>query len=87
MSLDLGMGRYRIKLTEDSSNLCTIFLSWGEYHYKRLTMVVSNSPDIFQHKMNDLFQGFNLFMHTYMTFDFNKSKLDISCTEIGTYFK
>ena len=28
------------------------------YRYKRLPMGVSNSPDIFQHKMNDLFQVF-----------------------------
>ena len=28
--------------------------------YKRLPMGVVNSPDIFQHKMNDLFHGFGL---------------------------
>ena len=55
-SLDSNMGYYHIGLSENSSNLCTIILPWRKYRYKRLTMGVSNSPDIFQQKMNDLFQ-------------------------------
>ena len=38
-----------------------IILPWGKYCYKCLPMGVDNSPDIFQHKMNDLFHGFELF--------------------------
>ena len=52
------MGYYNIQLSEDTSNLCTIVLHWRGYRYKRLTMGVSNSPDIFQHTINNLFQGF-----------------------------
>ena len=57
-SLGLNMGYYHIRLRKNSSNLCTIILSWGKYRYKRLPMVIDNSPDILQQKMNDLFHGF-----------------------------
>ena len=30
----------------------------GKYCYKRLTMGITNYPDIFQQNMNDLFHGF-----------------------------
>ena len=56
---------YHILLNEDTSNLCTIILPWGKYRYKRLPMVVSNSKDIFQQKINDLFQGFE-FIRAYI---------------------
>ena len=55
MPLYLTMGCYHIQLTDYASNLCTTILTWGKYYYKRLKIVVSNSPDIFQQKMNDLF--------------------------------
>ena len=51
-SLDLNMGYYHIRHSEHASNLCTIILSRVKYRYKRLPMGVSNSPDIFQEKMN-----------------------------------
>ena len=37
----------------------------GKYRYKRLPMGVANSPDIFQQKMNDLFQVFE-FIRSYI---------------------
>ena len=52
------MGYYHIRLSENASNLCTIILPRGKYRYKCLPMGVTNSPDIFQQKMNDLFHGF-----------------------------
>ena len=55
-SIHLNMGYNNIQMTENASNLGTIILPWGKYHFKRLLMQVSNSPDIFQHKLNDLFQ-------------------------------
>ena len=57
-SRDLDMGYYLIRLSKNSSDLCTIILLWEKYRYKRLPMGVANLPDIFQHKMNDLFHGF-----------------------------
>ena len=53
--LNLNMGYYHIRLSEDTSNWCTIILPWGKYYYKHLPMGVSNSPENFQQKMNDLF--------------------------------
>ena len=64
-SLDLNMDNYHIRLSKNESNLCTIILLWGNYRYKLLTTGITNSPDIFQHKMNDLFHGFE-FIHVYI---------------------
>ena len=56
--LDLNMGYYHIWLSENASNWFTVIIPWGKICYKRLRMGVANYPDIFQHKMNDLFHGF-----------------------------
>ena len=61
----LNMGYYYIQLIESSSNLCKIIPPWLKYCYKSLPMVVSNSPEIFQHKMDCLFQGFE-FIRAYI---------------------
>ena len=29
MSLDLNVGHYHIRLSENASNLCTIIITWG----------------------------------------------------------
>ena len=57
-SLDLNMVYYHIRLSKNASNLCTIILPWGKYRYKYLPMGVTNSPEILQQKMNDLFHEF-----------------------------
>ena len=64
-SLDLNMGYYHIRMIQDASNLCTIILPRRKYCYKRLPMGIANSPDIFQHKMNDLFHEFK-FIRAYI---------------------
>ena len=33
-SLDLNMGYYHIRLSDQASNLCTIILPWGKYGKK-----------------------------------------------------
>ena len=58
ISFDLNVGYYDIQITEEENNLCAIILQCGKYCYKHLTMRVSNWPEIFQHKTNDLFQIF-----------------------------
>ena len=65
MSLDLNMGYYHIRLSDQSSNLSTIILPWGKYQYKCLPMGVSKSPDISQEKMNEMFCGFE-FIRAYI---------------------
>ena len=52
------MGYYHIELEPESSRLCTIALPWGKYKYRKLPIGLCNSPDIFQEKMNKLFEGF-----------------------------
>ena len=64
-SLDLNMGYYHIRLREQAINLCTIIPPCVKYRYKRLPMGVSNSPDIFQEKMNKIFHGFE-FIRAYI---------------------
>ena len=58
-ALDLNMGYYHIELTPNSKRMCTIVLPWGKYEYQKLPMGLSNSPDIFQENMSDLFRGFD----------------------------
>ena len=64
-ALDLNMGYYHIHLTPAASRLCTIVLPWGKYEYTRLPMGVKCSPDIFQERMSDLFQGME-FVRAYL---------------------
>ena len=57
-SLDLNMEYYHLGLSKNKSNLGTIIIPWRKYHYNHLPIGIDNLPDIFQHKMNDLFHGF-----------------------------
>jgi hypothetical protein len=41
-------------LDPDASKICTIIFPWGKYSYKRLSMGIAGSPDIFQGKMLEL---------------------------------
>ena len=58
--IDLNIEYYNIQLSENTINLYTIFLPWGNYCYKRIPMEIVNYRDIFQKKMNYLFHGFEL---------------------------
>ena len=64
-SLDLNMGYYHLELSQKAKELCTIVLPFGKYEYQHTPMGLCNSPDIFQEKMNELFQGLD-FVHTYI---------------------
>ena len=52
------MGYYHIELSPLSKQLCTIVLPFGKYEYQRLPMGLCNSPDVFQERMSELFDGF-----------------------------
>ncbi len=75
-SLDLNMGYYHIELSPESKQLCTIILPWGKYEYQRLPMGLSNSPDIFQEKMSDLFGDLE-YIRAYID--------DLICTTSSTW--
>ncbi|MGA1256817.1 MAG: pol polyprotein, partial [Candidatus Nanopelagicaceae bacterium] len=64
-SLDLNMGYYHLELSQHSKELCTIVLPFGKFEYQRIPMGLCNSPDIFQEKMNELFEGFE-FVRAYI---------------------
>ena len=64
-SLDLNMGYYHIKLSPRSRRLCTLVFPFGKYEMQRLPMGLCNSPDIFQEKMSELFDGLE-FVRTYI---------------------
>ena len=53
--IDVSMHYYTFELGEDSKNLCVICMLFGNYQYNRLPMGVSQSPDIAQEVMEDLF--------------------------------
>ena len=64
-SLDLNMGFYHKELNPDSRKLCTLVFPFGKYEMQRLPMGLCNSPDIFQEKMSELFDGLD-FVRTYI---------------------
>ena len=76
-SLDFNMGYYRIGLSYQASNLCTIILPWGKYKYKSLPMGIYNSPYIFQEKIIKTFRGFR-FIRTYINDLLIITKVDYS---------
>ena len=62
-ALDLNMGYYHIELCPSSKKVCTIVLPWGKYEYQVLPQGLSNSPDIFQEKMSNLFRDLTFELH------------------------
>ena len=48
-SLDLNMGYYHIRLSPESSQMCTIVTEFGLYKYNRLPMGVSCSLSLLYH--------------------------------------
>ena len=65
MSLELNMSSYQIRLRKQDINTCNIIPIWGKYQEKILPMGISNSLEIFQKKMNEMFCGFK-FIRAYI---------------------
>jgi hypothetical protein len=51
------MDYHTIRLDPDASKICTIIFPWGKYFYRRLSMGIAGSPDIFQGKMSELMES------------------------------
>ena len=54
-TLDILQGYYQLKLSPQSSDICTIVVPWGKFCYNSLPMGVASSPDLFQWALGDLF--------------------------------
>jgi len=54
-ALDLSMGYYHFRLSDELSDMSTFMLPFGLYKYRRLPMGLSVSPDLFQERMSKLF--------------------------------
>jgi transposase InsO family protein len=91
-ALDLNMGYYHVRLDPDSRKLCTIILPFGKFEYQRLPQGISVGPDIFQEKMNELFDGMDyirayiddILVLTKGDFDDHLEKLDATFHKLQT---
>ena len=55
--LDANMGFFQIQLDYESQLLTTFGTPWGRYRYKRLPMGITSAPEIYQRKIEEIFEG------------------------------
>ena len=53
--LDASNGFWKMKLEDESTNLCTFNTSFGRYKYLRLPFGISSAPEIYHRTINSLF--------------------------------
>ncbi|XP_044163404.1 uncharacterized protein K02A2.6-like [Acropora millepora] len=54
--LDATSGYWQVKLDEASSKLCTFNTPYGRYRFTRLPFGIKSGPEMFQHRMSELFE-------------------------------
>ena len=54
--LDATSGYWQVKLDEASSKLRTFNTSYGRYRFSRLPFGIKSAPEVFQHRMSELFE-------------------------------
>ena len=54
--LDATSGYWQVKLDEASSKLCTFNTLYGRYRFTRLPFGIKSGPEVFQHRMSELFE-------------------------------
>ena len=56
-ALDATSGYWQGKLDEASSKSCTFNTAYGRYRFTRLPFGIKSAPEVFQHRMSELFEG------------------------------
>jgi len=56
-TLDANQGFYQIKLTTESSKMCTFSTPMGRYRFLRMPFGISPAPEIFHKKFKQIFEG------------------------------
>ena len=55
--LDANHGFWQVKLTPESTKLCTFNTPFGRYSFKRLQFGITSAPEVFQRVTTELFEG------------------------------
>ena len=55
--LDVRQGFWHVPLDEKSSLLTTFNTPFGRYRWKRMPFGISSAPEVFQHRMHEVFEG------------------------------
>lgn len=56
-TLDANQGFYQIKLTNESSKMCTFSTPMGGYRFLRMPFGISSAPEMFHKKFKQTFEG------------------------------
>ena len=84
-AVDMNMGYYHLTLDLHTREICSLIFPFGRYRYCRLPMGAACAPDVFQEKMNNLFNELefvkvyldDLLVITNGSFDDHLEKLEI----------
>ena len=63
--LDANMGFFQIQLDYESQLLTTFATPWGRYRYKRLPMGITSAPEIYQRKIEEVFENIDKLSNIY----------------------
>ena len=55
--LDANSGFWQIPLAKKSRPLTTFITPFGRYHFNKLPFGISSAPELFQRRMNKIFEG------------------------------
>ena len=64
-TLDANMGFFQIQLDYESQLLTTFGTPWGRYRYRRLPMGITSAPEIYQRKIEEVFEGIEHLANIY----------------------
>ena len=64
-TLDANMGFFQIQLDAESQLLTTFSTPWGRFMYKRLPMGITSAPEIYQRKIEEVFEGIENLANIY----------------------